>query len=173
MAQGLEFMWVQVFACRRSQVILRYVAIAPLESAICFSRQQSTASLSAVGSEKMSADECSLMQKLNSFMAEAEIKIRELCELVKVGAACARTTTRYRPFGIGSPRRDSTPRPCSGNCLRVAVGLQSLCEAVSAAPVGAVECRSCFWDVRNPGRSTDTESVNESVSMASQRDFLW
>ena len=93
MAQGLEFMWVQVFACRRSQVILRYVAIAPLESATCFRRQQSTASLSAVGFENLSADERSLMQKLNSFMAEEEIKIRELCELVKVGAACARTTS--------------------------------------------------------------------------------
>ena len=42
MAQGLEFMWLQIFACRRSQVILRFVAVAPLESAICFSRQQST-----------------------------------------------------------------------------------------------------------------------------------
>ena len=32
-----------------------------------------------------------LMQKLTSVMAEAEIKIRELCELVKAGAACTRT----------------------------------------------------------------------------------
>ena len=113
MAQGLGFMWVQVFACRRSQVILQYVAIAPLESAICFSRQQSTASLSAVGSENLSADECSLMQKLNSFMAEEEIQIRELCELVKVGAACARTTSVHNKgiVRLASGRHGGTRHP--------------------------------------------------------------
>jgi len=113
MAQGLEFMWLQVFASRRSQVILRYVAIAALESAICFSRQQSTASLFAVGSENLSADECRLMQKLTFVMAEAEIKIRELCELVKAGAACVRTTfcTQQGIVRLASGRQGNSRHP--------------------------------------------------------------
>ena len=41
----------------------------------------------------------------------------------------------------------------------------SLCEIVSAALVGAVECRRCFQDVRK----LDAESSSASESTASQR----
>ena len=54
-AQGREIMRLQVFAGWGSQVILRYISDAPLESAVCFNRQQPTSS-HTVSESKSQAD---------------------------------------------------------------------------------------------------------------------
>ena len=62
------------------------------------------------------------------------------------------------------------PRLCSGNCSWVVVGLQSMSEVVSVAPVGEVECRKGFQDVRKTSPQIDTKSPSENDSTVSQRE---
>ena len=88
-AQGLEIMQLQVFARSGSQVILRYIADAPLESAVCFNRHQPTSSSTVFESKSQDAGENVLARKLRRFMSEAEAEFHELRELVKAGATSA------------------------------------------------------------------------------------
>ena len=88
-AQGLEIKRLQVFARWGSQVMLRYIADAPLESTVCFNRHQPTSSPTVFESKSQDAGENVLARKLRRFMPEAEAEFHELRELVKAGATSA------------------------------------------------------------------------------------
>ena len=105
--------------------MLRYTADAPLESAVCFNRQQPTSSSTVFESKSQDAGEDVLARKLKRFTSEAEAEFHELRELVKswsnqrTSEFCAK---HCGSCGIVSPGVDWTPRCSVANCLRLVFG---------------------------------------------------
>ena len=85
-------------------------------------------------------------------------------------AVCVISNSPASPFGARSPRgeRDTPPVQWQTVC-RWYVGLQSMCETVSAASAVAVACRWFFRDVRKLSRPFDTASSSESESQRPTR----
>ena len=71
-AQGLEFVRLQVFARWESQVILRNIADAPLKSAVWFNGRHTASSPVVIESNNQGEDEHVLAEKLRHFVSEAD-----------------------------------------------------------------------------------------------------
>ena len=92
--------------------------------------------------------------------------MRAVCVIYRKSVVLFASVAKVR---LDSAPSSPHPRPCSGKRLVGGMLACSLCEIVSAARVGAVECRRCLWDVRKPSLPFDTESSSESEATASQR----
>ena len=121
-----------------SQVILRYITDAPLESTVCFNRHQPTSSPTVFESKNEDAGENVLARTLRRFMPEeeAEKEFHELRELVKAGATSAKPSFVHNTVSSVWVARGGLDRQTvCGWCF----GLQSLCEVLSTVPTGAIE----------------------------------
>ena len=172
-AQGLEIMRLQVFARWGSQVMLRYIADAPLESTVCFNRHQPTSSPTVFESKSQDAGENVLARKLRRFMPEAEAEFHELRELVKAGATSAQQSFVHDTVSsvwhrVARGGLDTPPAQWQ-TVYRWCFGLQSLCEVLSTVPTGAIECRRCSRDFRKGIRQGDMEATSDGNSTASQK----
>ena len=96
--------------------------------------------------------------------------MRAVCVIHRESVVRLASVAKGRP---DPPPSSPHPRPCSGKRLVGGMLACSLCEIVSAARVGAVECRRCLWDVRKPSLPIDTESSSESEATASQRRIFF